>query len=57
MCRHMETFLVHLYYTQIPSSYQLILKISKILTEIAWKSVTGKSQKDLLNIHRSDVIL
>ena len=26
MCRHMETFLVHLYYTQIPSSYQLILK-------------------------------
>jgi len=26
------------------------LKISKILTEIAWKSVTGKSQKDLLNI-------
>ena len=50
MCRHTETFLVHLYYTQIPSSYQLILKISKVLTEIAWKSVTGKSQKDLLNI-------
>ena len=45
MCRHTETFLVHLYYTQIPSSYQLILKISKILTEMAWKVLQENRRK------------
>lgn len=46
----METFLVHLYYTQIPSSYQTDFESIQDFNGNGMESVTGKSQKDLLNI-------